>query len=154
MNQVGIHGKIQKDKLGLMVKNMVSIDVDAIKVSECIKNNNNFISPFSEPYGYYICILNQNNKGTVDDNMVELYLSKLKYVAENTDTLINQAFLMFQSSIGLPKTLWQKLMFESFVLLVDAEEIACCLSNRDFMAGHYIECRWDFDWNLIFICYC
>jgi len=136
---------------------MVSFDVDVNKVCECINNNSKFISPFSELYGYYICIWNQKNKKYVDNNMVELYLNKLKYAVTNTDALIEQAFQMFRSKIDLPRDLWKKLRFESFVLAVDEKErkeIACCLSNPDFMLGHYIECRWDFNWNLIFICYC
>ena len=47
--------------------------------------------------------------------------------------------------------LCQSLIFESFVPVPAAQEIACCLSDKDCMAGRFIECRWDFQWKPIFV---
>lgn len=127
-------------------------DINATKVYEIIGHNNRFVSPFSEPYGYYLWITDQEEP--VDENMAELYLEKLKYASENVDLLINQAVYAIQSKIVLSKELREKLIFESFVLALYDKEISCCLSNPNFMLGHFIECRWDLNWKLIFTYYC
>lgn len=136
---------------------MMFIDMDKRKVCEVIGKNHKFISPFSEPYGYYIYLeqqADQKDRELTKKSMQDLYFNKLKYATENTNALINQVFYKFQSKIDLPKEIWEKLIFESFVLAPDQEEIASCLSNSDILIGHYIECHWDFNWNLIFVCYC
>ena len=53
-----------------------------------------------------------------------------------------------------PNDMCQQLRFDSFVLCPAQKEIGSALSNADFMFGHYIDCRWDYNWNFIssFIC--
>ena len=137
---------------------MDSIDMDAYKVNEIIKNNHRFISPFNDPYGYYIWI-----DGNVNENIIELYWKQLEYAERNIDRLIQQAFnFSFYEFYGVnqkivksPADMCQRLIIESFVLFQgDDTTISCCLSNDEFMFGHYIEFKWDCGWNLIdsYIC--
>lgn len=130
------------------------MDVDRGKVYEIVAYNHRFSSPFSEPYCYYIW--SRDEEDGADEDFVELYLRKLSYAAKNAELLISQAFQEYQSQMNLelPGDLWQKLVFESFVLAPEEREIGCCLSNGDLMFGHFIECRWDLDWNLISVWYC
>lgn len=131
----------------------IDFDVDSKRVFECVKDNDRFISPFYEPYSYYICIHDQSNGFTVDENVIQLYLSKLKYAVQNTDALLDNVYRMFHSKVDLPKELWIKLIFESFVLAADVERIGCCLSNKEFMPGHFIECRWTLNWEPFYMFY-
>ena len=126
------------------------MDVDAVKVYEIIAQNNRFVSPFSEPYGYYIWTEYEEK----DESMVDLYLDKLAYAVKNADRLIHQAFLEFPFKKDLPESMWRKLVFDSFVLHPAGREICCCLTNADFMFGHFIECRWDYGWRLLSVWYC
>ncbi|MDE5894068.1 MAG: hypothetical protein K2H45_14210 [Acetatifactor sp.] len=126
------------------------MDVDAIRVYEIIAQNNRFSSPFSEENGYYIWTEHE----AADESVVELYLGKLSYAVQNVDRLIHQAFLEFSSSEDLPEEMWRRLVFDSFVLEPQRKEISCCLTNSDFMFGHFIECRWDYEWNLLSVWYC
>lgn len=73
------------------------MDVDRGKVYEIVAYNHRFSSPFSEPYGYYIW--SRDEAGSADEDLVELYLSKLSYAAENAGLLISQAFQEYQSSV-------------------------------------------------------
>ena len=136
------------------------MDMDTYKVSEMIKNNHRFINPFEEPCSYYIV----KNDGYIDAKIIKLYWKQLKYAIENVDLLIQQGFQSsFYEFYGLNQRivkstsdLCQRLIFESFVLILEdnTATIGCCLSNPEFMFGHYIEYNWDCDWNLIdsFIC--
>lgn len=130
------------------------MDVDAAKVHKIIAQNKRFCSPFSEPYGYYIWTDQWDGGENFDEEMVDLYLDKLAYAAQNVDILIRQASLAFQFHSDMSEILWQRLVFDSFVLFPRDKEIGCCLSNADFMYGHFIECRWDYDWNLLSVGYC
>ena len=136
------------------------MDMDVYKVSEIIGDNNRFISPFHEPCGYYIVELG----GHIDEKTIELYWEQLIYAEKNIDKLVEQGFHpSFYEFYGVNKSLvessadmYRRLIIESFVLLLQNNTITvgCCLSNLEFMFGHYIECEWDCDWNLInsYIC--
>ena len=132
------------------------MDMDVFKVSEIIGDNNRFISPFNEPCGYYIVECG----GHIDEKAIELYWEQLKYAEKNIDRLVEQGFLhSFYEFYGVNKRLVEssadmcrRLIIESFVLLLQDNtiKVGCCLSNSEFMFGHYIECEWDCDWNLIY----
>lgn len=126
------------------------MDVDAAKVYGIIAQNSRFISPFSEPYGYYIW----TEQEEADESAVELYLDKLMYAAQNVDRLVQQASFELSSAEDWPEDIWQRLVFDSFVLTPDKKEISSCLTNTEFMFGHFIECRWDYEWNLLSVWYC
>ena len=44
-----------------------------------------------------------------------------------------------------------ELVFDSFTMDIDDMSIAVYFSNKSFMFGHFIDARWDADWN--FRCY-
>ena len=136
------------------------MDVDVYKVSEIIEGNHRFISPFSEPCGYYIVEHGRH----IDKEAIELYWEQLKYAEKNIDRLVEQGFHpSFYEFYGVNKRMVEssadmcrRLIIESFVLLLQDNTftVGCCLSNSEFMFGHYIDCEWDCDWNLInsYIC--
>lgn len=128
------------------------MDVDAVSVNEIVSGNCRFASPWSEPCGYYIWTRAPDQK--VDVDTVKLYLEKLAYAVRNVDMLMRQAYLGFPYPGKLPERLWRKLAFDSFVLVPEIQEIGCCLTNSDFLFGHFVECRWDYDWNLLSVWYC
>lgn len=135
-----------------------TIDVDAYKVNEIIENNQRFISPFEEPYGYYIWSEKNEN---ISGIFLEKYWKKLKYMSENMDILIQQAFRPeFYDFWGVDKNdirssdeMCRQLIIDSFVLYINEKNdcsAGCYLSNLRFMSGHYIDCLWDDSWNLIY----
>lgn len=127
-------------------KQILFVDADRTKVYEIIGRNSRFISPFSEPYGYYMYC---RDESYISEESEEIYLDKLSHAAKNADALVEQMFRQFQSQIGIPGEWWNKLRFETFVLNAEEQEIAGCLSDPDVMFDHFVECRWDFEWNPI-----
>lgn len=85
-----------------------------------------------------------------------LYFEKLRYAVKNADSLIaggfNSEFYDFygvdKSQVGFPDEMRERLIFESFVLVLERGTIECCVSNPEFMPGHFIELVWDYEWNL------
>ncbi len=65
------------------------MDMDAYKVKEVIGNNPRFVSPFCEPCSYYIW---KKHDETVRNEEIEIYWRKLKYMSDNIDRFIQQAF--------------------------------------------------------------
>ena len=139
---------------------MADMDVDACKVSEIVESNHRFISPFDEPCGYYIVGADRQ----IDEKTIDLYWEQLKYAEKHVDLLIRQGFNpsfykfygVDQRKVESPDDMCQRLIVESFVLFLQENEITIgsCLSNSEFMFGHYVEYRWDCDWNLIYSCIC
>lgn len=133
--------------------------MDAYKVNDIIGDNLRFISPFSEPYGYYICVEENEN---ISDVSVQKYWKKLKYMSKKVDILIQQAFKpefynfygVDQNFITSPDKMCQQLVVDSFVLYINDYKIGCYLSNPQFMFGHYIDCLWGDNWDLIFSYIC
>ncbi len=55
------------------------VDIDPHKVFEIIADNLGFVSPFSEPYGYYMYFSAHDSEKDIDKSACEtLYLSKLR----------------------------------------------------------------------------
>ena len=144
------------------------MDIDISKINEIVGNHHRFISPFAEPYGYYIFTINPQEEALIDEKLISFYLKKLEYAVLNADFLIEQAFQasyyefiknhLFPEKDSIipltPNEMCQQLLFDSFVLCPSQKQIGCALSNTHFMFGHYIDCQWDYDWNFIssFIC--
>lgn len=93
---------------------------------------------------------------SVSEDDKRLYLDKLLYAAENADSLISSGFDaefydfygVDKSRVSSPEEMCERLIFESFVMVLERRTIECCVSNREFMPGHFIELVWDYDWNL------
>lgn len=135
------------------------MDMNANVVKDIIGNNQRFISSFSEPCGYYICI---RNNETISNISIQIYLDKLKYMSQNIDILIHQAFKsefydfygVNQNFIPSSEEMCQQLVVDSFVLYTSDYSIGCYLSNSQFMLGHFIDCLWSNSWNLIYSYIC
>ena len=129
----------------------IFMDMDDHKVSEIIKNNQRFISPFNNLSSYCIVAFDK----------IELYWNQLKYAEKNIDQFIKRGFhISFYEFYGVnrnivksPTDMCQRLLIESFILM-NQNTIGCCLSNDEFMFGHFIEYKWDCDWNLIYSSIC
>ncbi len=129
------------------------VDIDPHKVFEIIADNPGFVSPFSEPYGYYMYFSAHDSEKDIDKSACEtLYLSKLRYAEKSRDSLIKTALRTLSGKINIAEDI--RLVFDSFVLAPDDKELAAALSDRENMSGHYIECRWALDWELNFAEYC
>lgn len=134
-------------------------DLDAYKVKAIIGDNQRFTSPFSEPYGYYICAKENENISNIS---IQKYWEKLKYMSENIDILIQQAFKpefygfygVNQNFISSSYKMCQQLVIDSFVLFINDYEVGCYLTNSQFMFGHFIDCLWSDNWNLIYSYIC
>lgn len=128
------------------------MDLNPDEISRIIGNNRRFTSPFEEFTAYYIV----DDSTEITAELEELYFDKLKYAAQNADMLLKQAFsedlLNFygvnKSKVNSPEEMLSGLTFESFVLVSERKTIECCVSNSEFMFGHFIELIWDYDWNL------
>lgn len=152
----------------------IFMDIDAAIIYKIIGNHCRFITPFSEPYGYYIFEKNPQETAKnplydlIREEQISFYLNKLEYAAQHADFLIEQAFhasyyefiknhQFVKKNPVLPQSphdMCQQLIFDSFVLALEEQEIQAALSNTHFMFGHFIDCRWDYDWNLLssYIC--
>ncbi len=132
---------------------MLFVDIDPEMVFEIVGDNPGFVSPYAEPYGYYMCFSTYDREEDIDKSACEtLYLSKLRCAEKARGTLIKEALRALSGRITVTED--TRLVFDSFVLAPDDKEIACCLSDRELMFGHYIECRWNYDRELIFAAYC
>lgn len=137
------------------------MDMDANKVNEIIHHNPRFICPFKEPYGYYIAAAEHEH---IHENIIQLYWRQLQYAEKNIDFLVQSGFQssffdfygVNQKIAKSPDHMCHRLIVDSFVLILQnsAVTIGACLSNPEFMFGHYIEYHWDCDWNLLgsYIC--
>lgn len=135
------------------------MDMNAYMVKNIIGDNQRFISPFSEPAGYNIC---EGENKVIKNSSIQKYWEKLRYMSQNIDILIKQAFKSeFYDFYGVDQNLimssdemQRQLVVDSFVLYQDDYSAGCCLSNSRFMSGHFIDCLWSDSWNLIhsYIC--
>lgn len=124
------------------------------KISRIIGESKRFCSPFSDPEPYYII---DSDTDRPDRNSIDLFYRKLTYAVRNADILIGGAFDDgFYNFYGInrdivrsPSEIADQLYFDSFVLNIKDNSIGACLSNSEFMFGHFIEVRWDNDWKLI-----
>ena len=138
---------------------METMDMNAYMIKDIIGDSQRFISPFSEPYGYYIV---HKKSETISNISIQIYLEKLKYMSQNIDILIQSAFKpefydfygINQNFIPSSDEMCQQLIVESFVLYTNDYSIGCYLSNSQFMFGHFIDCLWSDSWNLIYSSIC
>ena len=143
----------------ITMETMKTIDMNADQVNEIIGDSQRFASPFSEPYGYYIWT--EENE-SISPTSIQEYWDKLKYMSENIDLLIQQAFEsefydfygVNQSIVKSSDQMCQQLVVDSFVLNTNDHTIGCYLSNTQFMFGHFIDCLWSDSWNLIYSYIC
>ena len=68
------------------------MDIDRNSIYKIVGNHHRFISPFSEPYGYYIFTMNPQEEALMNEDLIAFYLNKLQYAVLNADFLIKQAF--------------------------------------------------------------
>ena len=135
------------------------MEMNAPKVKDIIGDNPRFHFDENEPYGYYIC--SEENQ-TIRDTSILKYWEKLKYMSENADFLIQQAFQasfydfygVNRKFIASSEEMCQQLIVDSFVLYAHDDSIGCCLSNSRYMFGHFIECLWNVHWALIYSTIC
>ena len=93
---------------------------------------------------------------------IQIYWEKLKYMSQNIDILIQNAFKpefygfygVDQNLIASSDEMCQQLIVDSFVFDTNDNSIGCCLSNPEFMFGHFIDCLWSDSWNLIYSYIC
>lgn len=134
---------------------METTDMNAYQVKDIIGDSRRFVSPFCEPYGYYICT---RDNESISNISIQKYWEKLKYMSENIDILIQQAFKtefydfygVNQDFIKSSDEMCRQLVVDSFVLYTSDYAIGCCLSNSQFMFGHFIDCLWNDSWSLIY----
>ena len=135
------------------------MDVDAVKVMDIKGGNSRFSSPFSDPCGYYIWA---EEDETISDIDIQEYWKRLSYMSENMDMLVQQAFKPeFYNFPGIdkglavsPAEMCRQLVVDSFVLCADNKTTGCCLSNEQFMFGHFIDCLWSDSWELLYSYIC
>ncbi len=135
------------------------MDMSASKVKDIIGDCPRFCSPDCEPYGYYI--VSEENK-RIRDTSIQKYWEKLKHMSEHADLLIQQAFQpefyeffgVSQNMIASSEEMCHQLIIDSFVLYTKDDSIGCYLSNSQFMFGHFIDCLWRDDWDLIYSSIC
>lgn len=93
---------------------------------------------------------------------IQTYWEKLKYMSQNVDIMIQQAFKpdyydfygVNQKLVTSADEMCRQLVVDSFVLYIENSLIGSCLSNSRFMFGHFIDCLWSDGWELIssYIC--
>ena len=119
-----------------------AFDVDPQAVQSVLGGHSRFASPFAEPNGYSI-------------------LAEEGFQI-NADALIRGAFRpeffgfygIDREAVGSPEEMCSRLVFDSFVLDLSNASVGACLSNREFLFGHFIECWWDRDWKVLSLTIC
>lgn len=128
------------------------MNIDLRIVSGIVGGNIRFTDPSEDGYGYYIFV---GDSGIRAED-VSLYYEKLGYAAENADRLIaagfREEFFVFygvdREKAVSPESMRNRLIFDSFVLVPPKKTIEFCVSNPEFMLGHFIEYVWSYDWVL------
>ena len=134
-------------------------DVDPQAVQPVLGGHSRFASPFAEPNGYSILA---EEGFQIKETAVVLYLDKLREAVKNADALIRGAFRpeffgfygINRKAVGSPEEMCTRLVFDSFVLDLSNASVGACLSNREFLFGHFIECWWDRDWKVLSLTIC
>lgn len=128
------------------------MNIDLMRVSGIVGGSIRFTDPSADGSGYYIF----SDDSGIRAEYILLYYEKLGYAVENADMLISEGFREeFFGFYGVdrekavsPEIMRNRLIFDSFVLVPSKKTIECCVSNPEFMFGHFIEYVWDYDWNL------
>ncbi len=136
-----------------------AFDVSPQAVQPVLGEHGRFASPFAEPNGYSILA----EEGTpVTETAVALYLDKLREAVKNADALIRGAFRseffgfygINRKAVGSQEEMCSRLVFDSFILDLSNASVGACLSNSEFLFGHFIECWWDWDWKVLSLTLC
>ena len=128
-------------------------------ISEIIKENDKFISAYSDPESYFIYGSQVHFDSDYDEKTIEFYYDKLKYVVHNSDLLIKAAFReefydfygVDKTTVSSPEQMCSELVVESFSMDVDDMTVGAYLSNEHFMPGHFIEVHWDNEWKISYL---
>lgn len=133
--------------------------LDKETISETIGGNRRFISPYDEPEPYYILDGTDPLNQEFDIEIINRYYERLRYAVANADELIKAAFddrfyderFIDKNVVNSPSHMCDGLIFDSFVMYPDHQTIGACLSNEEFMRGHFIDVTWNGEWELISI---
>lgn len=127
-------------------------------INEIIQDNRRFLSAYSDPDPYFM----YTRKGYTEDfdkKIIDIYYEKLRFAVQNAEKLVNEMFReefydfygVDKNAVSSPEQMRSELIFDSFTMDVDDLSVAVYFSNERFMQGHFIDARWDADWN--FSCY-
>lgn len=124
--------------------------IDLKIVAGIVGGSARFPDPLADGSGYYIF---SDSPLCAED--IRLYYEKLRYAVKNAERLIAEGFCedffgfygVDREAVSSPAEMCERLVFDSFVLVPEKETIECCVSNPDFMFGHFIEYVWDYEWN-------
>ena len=132
--------------------------LDKELINSIIHGNRRFLSAYSDPDPYFM----YTRKGYTEDfeeKIIDIYYDKLRYAVQNAEKLVNEMFReefydfygVDKNAVSSPEQMRSELVFDSFTMDIDDMSIAVYFSNKRFMRGHFIDARWDADWN--FRCY-
>lgn len=132
--------------------------LDKDHINSIIHGNSRFLSAYSDPDPYFM----YTRKGYTEDfekKIIDIYYDKLRYAVQNAEKLVNEMFReefydfygVDKNAVSSPEQMKSELLFDSFTMDIDDMSIAVYFSNKSFMLGHFIDARWDADWN--FRCY-
>ncbi len=132
--------------------------LDKDHINSIIHGNSRFLSAYSDPAPYFM----YTRKGYTEDfekKIIDIYYDKLRYAVQNAEKLVNEMFReefydfygVDKNAVSSPEQMKSELVFDSFTMDIDDMSIAVYFSNKSFMFGHFIDARWDADWN--FRCY-
>lgn len=132
--------------------------LDKDHIDNIIHGSSRFLSAYSDPEPYFI----YTRKGYTEDfdeELIDVYYEKLRYAVQNSEELVDEMFReefydfygVDKGAVSSPEQMRSELIFDSFTMDIDDMSIAVYFSNKSFMFGHFIDARWDADWN--FICY-
>ena len=132
--------------------------LDKDHINSIIHGNSRFLSAYSDPDPYFM----YTRKGYTEDfekKIIDIYYDKLRYAVQNAEKIVNEMFReefydfygVDKNAVSSPEQMKSELVFDSFTMDIDDMSIAVYFSNKRFMRGHFIDARWDADWN--FWCY-
>ena len=132
--------------------------LDKDHINSIIHGNSRFLSAYSDPDPYFM----YTRKGYTEDfeeKIIDIYYDKLRYAVQNAEKLVNEMFReefydfygVDKNAVSSPEQMRSELVFDSFTMDIDDMSIVVYFSNKRFMRGHFIDARWDADWN--FRCY-
>ena len=131
--------------------------LDKDHINNIIHENSRFRSAFSDPDPYFM----YTRKGYTEDfdkKIIDIYYDKLRYAVQNAEKLVNEMFReefydfygVDKNAVSSPEQMRSELIFDSFTMDIDDLSVAVYFSNERFMRGHFIDARWDADWNFNF----
>lgn len=104
---------------------------------------------------FYQCF---SNSDIIEDNCIDLYFDKLKYAADNSEKILQKfcqkglaARFSYFEKFG--EEVFSRLVFDSFVLYPEKKVLGAVLVDNEAMFGHYVECEWNYDWELLYVWY-